>query len=45
MRAQEGIEEVEPTEAWKAVKKAGGTPELIAPEAGEVQANLPSNAG
>jgi protease I len=36
--AQEGIEEVELTEPWKAVERAGGTPELIAPEAGEVQA-------
>jgi protease I len=36
--AQEGIEEVELTEPWKAVEQAGGTPELIAPEPGEVQA-------
>jgi protease I len=36
--AQEGVEEVELTEPWKAVEKAGGTPELIAPEKGEVQA-------
>ncbi|MCW2969926.1 MAG: Peptidase PfpI [Solirubrobacterales bacterium] len=36
--AQEGVEEVELTEPWKAVKEAGGTPELIAPQAGEVQA-------
>ncbi len=36
--AQEGIEEVELTEPWKAVEQAGGTPELIAPEDGEVQA-------
>jgi protease I len=36
--AQEGIEEVELTEPWKAVERAGGTPELVAPEAGEVQA-------
>jgi protease I len=38
MMAQEGVEEVELTEPWKAVKEAGGTPELIAPEEGEVQA-------
>jgi protease I len=36
--AQEGIEEVELTEPWKAVTQAGGSPELIAPKAGEVQA-------
>jgi protease I len=35
--AQEGIEEVELTEPWKAVRQAGGEPVLIAPEAGEVQ--------
>jgi protease I len=36
--AQEGVEEVELTEPWKAVEQAGATPELIAPEEGEVQA-------
>jgi protease I len=36
--AQEGVEEVELTEPWKAVKQAGATPELIAPEEGTVQA-------
>jgi protease I len=36
--AQEGIEQVELTEPWKAVKDAGGTPVLIAPEGGKVQA-------
>ncbi len=36
--AQEGIEEVELTEPWKAVEEAGGEPELIAPEEGQVQA-------
>jgi protease I len=36
--AQEGIEEVELTEPWKAVERAGGKPELLAPEEGEVQA-------
>lgn len=35
--AQEGVEEVELTEPWKAVKDAGATPELIAPEGREVQ--------
>jgi protease I len=36
--AQEGVEEVELTEPWEAVENAGGTPELLAPESGEVQA-------
>jgi protease I len=36
--AQEGVEEVELTEPWKAVEEAGATPELIAPESGDVQA-------
>jgi deglycase len=36
--AQEGVEQVELTKPWEAVEQAGGTPELIAPEAGEVQA-------
>jgi protease I len=36
--ANEGIEQVELTEPWKAIEAAGGTPELIAPEAGEAQA-------
>ncbi len=35
--AQEGVEEAELTEPWKAVEDAGATPELIAPESGEVQ--------
>jgi deglycase len=38
LTAQEGVEEVELTEPWKAVEEAGGTPKLIAPESGEVQA-------
>jgi len=36
--AQEGVEEVELTEPWKAVEEAGGKPELVAPEEGKVQA-------
>ena len=36
--APEGIEQVELTEPWKAVEDAGGTPELISTETGEVQA-------
>ncbi|HEY0516855.1 MAG TPA: type 1 glutamine amidotransferase domain-containing protein [Solirubrobacteraceae bacterium] len=36
--AMEGIEEVELTSPWQAVKEAGATPELLAPQAGEVQA-------
>jgi protease I len=35
--AQEGVEEVELTEPWKAIEQAGGEPVLIAPESGEVQ--------
>jgi protease I len=36
--ANEGIEQVELTEPWKAVEAAGGRPQLIAPESREVQA-------
>ena len=36
--AAEGTEQVELTEPWQAVKDAGGTPHLVSPEAGEVQA-------
>ena len=36
--ANEGIEQVELTEPWKAVEAAGGRPELIAPEPGSAQA-------
>src|SRR3954452_15025017 len=36
--AAEGVEQVELTEPWKAVEQAGGTPELVAVEDGEVQA-------
>ena len=36
--AGEGIEQVELTEPWKAVERAGGTPKLVSPEAGKVQA-------
>jgi protease I len=36
--AAEGVEQVELTEPWKAVEQAGGTPELISIEEGEVQA-------
>ncbi|GIJ46316.1 glutamine amidotransferase [Virgisporangium aliadipatigenens] len=35
--SKEGIEQVELTEPWKAVEEAGGTPQLISPEAGTVQ--------
>jgi protease I len=38
MAANEGIEQIELTEPWQAVKDAGGTPELLAPEPGEAQA-------
>jgi protease I len=36
--ANEGIEQVELTEPWRAVQEAGGRPVLVAPEAGEAQA-------
>src|SRR4051795_1859522 len=36
--APEGIEQVELTEPWKAVQEAGGTPELISTDSGEIQA-------
>src|SRR5271154_2156090 len=36
--AQEGVEEIELTQPWEAVEQAGGTPELVAPQSGEVQA-------
>jgi protease I len=38
LTANEGIEQVELTEPWRAVQEAGGTPELLAPEAGTAQA-------
>jgi protease I len=37
LTANEGVEQVELTEPWQAVKDAGGTPELLAPESGHVQ--------
>src|SRR5919199_4024766 len=36
--ATHGVEQVELTEPWKAVEEAGGTPELISLEDGEIQA-------
>jgi protease I len=38
LTANEGVEEVELTEPRKAVEAAGGSTELLAPEAGDVQA-------
>jgi protease I len=38
LTANEGVEEVELTEPRKAVEAAGGNTELLAPEAGDVQA-------
>ena len=35
--ATDGVEQVELTEPWSAVERAGGTPELIAPESGRIQ--------
>jgi protease I len=37
LTANEGVEQVELTTPWQAVKDAGGIPELLAPEAGTVQ--------
>jgi protease I len=36
--APEGAEQVELTEPWKAVEEAGGTPELISTDSGQIQA-------
>jgi protease I len=36
--ANEGVEQIELTEPWKAIESAGGLPRLIAPKAGSVQA-------
>ena len=36
--APEGVEQVELVEPWKAVERAGGTPELVSTEPGEIQA-------
>jgi protease I len=36
--ANEGVEQAELAEPWEAVKAAGGTPVLVAPKSGEVQA-------
>ncbi len=36
--ANEGVEQSELREPWKAIQEAGGRPQLIAPEPGEVQA-------
>ena len=36
--ATEGIEQVELTEPWKAVQEAGGSPKLLSPKSGKVQA-------
>jgi protease I len=38
LMANEGVEQVELTEPWKAVEGAGGEPVLLAPKEGEVQA-------
>ncbi len=36
--ANEGTEQVELTRPWQAVEEAGGTPRLVAPEGGRIQA-------
>jgi protease I len=38
LTANEGVEQVELTTPWQAVANAGGTPELLAPDEGKVQA-------
>ena len=38
MIANEGVEQVELTKPWEAVRDAGGTPELLAPKPGTAQA-------
>jgi protease I len=38
LTSNEGVEQVELTAPWDAVRGAGGTPELIAPERGQIQA-------
>ena len=35
--ATDGVEQVELTESWKAVEQAGGQPELVSIESGEIQ--------
>jgi protease I len=35
--ASDGVEQVELTDPWKAVEQAGGTPELVSVEEGEIQ--------
>ena len=37
LTANEGVEQVELTEPWAAVERAGGSPVLVAPETGTVQ--------
>ncbi|WP_298327742.1 type 1 glutamine amidotransferase domain-containing protein [Haloactinopolyspora sp.] len=36
--ANEGVEQIELTEPWQALQDAGARPELVAPQAGQVQA-------
>jgi protease I len=38
LTSNEGVEQVELTTPWQAVMDAGGMPELVAPQAGQVQA-------
>jgi protease I len=38
LTANEGVEQVELTEPWHVVEEAGGTPQLLAPDGGQVQA-------
>ena len=45
LTANEGVEQVELTEPWEAVQRAGGTPVLVAPKVGTVQAFNHLDAG
>lgn len=38
LMSNDGVEQVELTEPWQRVEKEGGTPVLVAPDSGEVQA-------
>lgn len=45
MTATEGVEQVELTEPWKALEKAGAELELLSTKRGKVQAYQPSGPG
>src|SRR4051812_21385086 len=43
--ATHGVEQVELAKPWQAVKEAGGQPELLSPESGEIQGFEPVDHG